>query len=284
MSRRRNLSTDISVDKKLKRVSDFAALLYTWMIPHAEDDCRLVAKDPEEINLLVVPNRRKTDAEVTAALDELLTAELIGQDESGHYFLPSANFYKYQSKIPVERRVFTPKPGHAQLALPLPSAPFCAPKGASSSFSLSSSYKSPAKNAGAVDNSVDKSRKENRENPYEPLVRLAAEIGNKDKIETRNETSQKVTQWTISMIRTLNGEPRERVLAVTKASLENLRAKIESGYEIKSLWGLLTSIFEKERTKYIEGPENQAYKNAPIGQFGEILQRIALSAHIREGP
>jgi hypothetical protein len=122
MSRRRDLSTDISVDKKLKRLSDFAALLYTWMIPHAGDDCRLGAKDPEEINLLVVPNRRKTDDEVAAALDELFDADLIGQDESGHYFLPSTSFYKYQNKIALERRAVTPKPGRTQLTLPLTSA------------------------------------------------------------------------------------------------------------------------------------------------------------------
>jgi hypothetical protein len=269
-------------------LSDFAALLYTWMIPHADDDCRLVAKDAEEINLLVVPNRRKTDAEVTAALDELFTAELIGQDEIGHYFLPSANFYKYQSKIPLERRVLTPKPGRAQLALPLPistgsrpSAPFWAPKGASSSSSLSLYLKSPSKSAGAVDNSTSKKATEG--NPYEPLLRLAAEIAGKDHIDNRNETAKKLVQWTVSMLTALRGEPQDRVLAVTRSSLEIVRAKIDAGYEIKSLWGLLTVIFEKERTKYIQGPENRAYKNAPLGQFGQILQKIAANGIAMEG-
>jgi hypothetical protein len=130
------------------------------------------------------------------------------------------------------------------------------------------SIKSPAKVAGAVDNSKTG-------NPFEPLIRLAAEIGAKDKIESRGETSQKLVQWTLSMIQYLKNEPQERVFSVTKSSLEIVRAKIESGYEIKSLWGLLTTIFDKERAKYIQGPENQAHKNAPMGQFGEILQKIA---------
>jgi len=168
MSRRRDLSTDISIDKKLKRVSDFAALLYTWMIPHADDSCRLVAKDPEEINLLVVPNRRKTDEQVSEALDELLDAELIGQYESGNYFLPSTSFYKYQSKIALERRVVTPKPGRSQIALPsssgasvrhsapfLPQNPVLSSSSSLSSFSLSIGSASAAPLRARVEKVID---------------------------------------------------------------------------------------------------------------------------------
>jgi hypothetical protein len=110
MSRRRDLSTDISTDKKFKaeNISDLAALLYTWMIPHADDFCRLLAKDPEEVNLLVWPNRKKTDEETAGCLDELLDAGLIGQEEDGHYFFPAASFYKYNTKIPADKRVVTP--------------------------------------------------------------------------------------------------------------------------------------------------------------------------------
>ena len=47
MSRRRYLSTEVSLDTRINRLAleagDFAALLYTWMIPHAEDDASITA-------------------------------------------------------------------------------------------------------------------------------------------------------------------------------------------------------------------------------------------------
>ena len=45
MARRRYISTAISTDtavcKLAKKYGEFAAMLYTWMIPHAEDDAKL---------------------------------------------------------------------------------------------------------------------------------------------------------------------------------------------------------------------------------------------------
>ena len=48
MSRRRYISTSMSIDKRLNKLAveagDFAALLYTWMIPHAADDTTIDRK------------------------------------------------------------------------------------------------------------------------------------------------------------------------------------------------------------------------------------------------
>ena len=94
---------------------------------------------------------------------------------------------------------------------------------------------------------------------FEPLVKLAVQIGGRD------ETARKqLVQWTLSMVRQQHGDPEDRVFAVTKICLESVQRKIESGYQISSIWGLLQKIFTVERTKYIQGPENEAHKSGPI--------------------
>src|SRR5216683_4829799 len=59
MARRRYVSTSISTDRRLaelgERAGPWAVVLYTWAIPHAGDDARLVA-DPEELLTTVAPN------------------------------------------------------------------------------------------------------------------------------------------------------------------------------------------------------------------------------------
>ncbi len=66
MARRRYLSTDVSKDKVVNRLAmeadDFAALLYTWMIPHAGDDAT-VEGDPEELLMVAMPGRRDKQPE-----------------------------------------------------------------------------------------------------------------------------------------------------------------------------------------------------------------------------
>lgn len=93
---------------------------------------------------------------------------------------------------------------------------------------------------------------------FEPLVKLAASLG------STQEDKRRLCQWTISMISTLRQEPEDRTRAVVAACLENVRRKIEKGYTITNLWGLLTKIFDDERTKHIQGAENEANKNIPI--------------------
>jgi hypothetical protein len=107
VSRRRFISTDISTDTKVNKLAqhagDFAALLYTWLIPHAADDARLPG-DPEKLLLVVVPGRRdKTAEDVAAALQAMVDVGLIEWDGETVNLPPTA-FYKYQTYIPDGKR------------------------------------------------------------------------------------------------------------------------------------------------------------------------------------
>jgi len=99
MARRRYISTDISTDEKVNSISTFAALLYTWAIPHFNDDCHLTAKNAAEVKWTVLPGRKEGVKEVEKAIQELLNNTLWCKDENGRFLIPSDSFYKYQTYI-----------------------------------------------------------------------------------------------------------------------------------------------------------------------------------------
>lgn len=109
MARRRYLSTEISIDKALNRLAtehgDFAALLYTWMIPHALDNT-LIEADPEELLYIVMPRRRDVTVEqIEAALTAMDDLDLIIWDRAAEVIqFPPESFYKYQTYIPPAKR------------------------------------------------------------------------------------------------------------------------------------------------------------------------------------
>lgn len=109
MSRRRYLSSEISISSKLPKVSRLAIILYTWGIPHAGDDCRISAKNSEECRLLIIPGVSCSDDEVEKAVDELISVALWGRDEDGRFFYPAKTFYKWQSYINSINRRETPQ-------------------------------------------------------------------------------------------------------------------------------------------------------------------------------
>lgn len=110
MSRRRKISTLISTDKAVNALAReggvFAALLYTWMIPHAEDDASITG-DPDELLLMVVPGLRDYGPDdVAQALDCMATKGLIAWDKQGPtVYFDSEGFYRHQSYIPEGKRV-----------------------------------------------------------------------------------------------------------------------------------------------------------------------------------
>lgn len=113
MSRRRFLSTEISVDANVARLAaeagEFAALLYTWLIPHAEDD-GTVRGEPGEILLRVIPGlRHRTEEDVAQALAAMEKLGLILWDRV-HKVLrfPPESFHKYQTYIPSKKRLSRP--------------------------------------------------------------------------------------------------------------------------------------------------------------------------------
>ena len=126
MSRRRYISTDISIDSKLADLSRLAVILYTWGIPHASDDCRLTAKNAAECRWMILPNQKCNREEVEEAILELLDIGLWGIDEEGHFFYPSDSFYKYQTYISKSNQRKTPQNAAKRrlfFFFPLPSPP-----------------------------------------------------------------------------------------------------------------------------------------------------------------
>lgn len=116
MSRRRYISTEISIDKKVNNLAkengDFAALLYTWMVPHAEDNCEITG-DPEELLSMVLPARRdKTENDVAMALKAMINFELVipfSRYGKPMLFFPPDSFYKYQTYISKVNRCYMEK-------------------------------------------------------------------------------------------------------------------------------------------------------------------------------
>jgi len=84
MSRRRYISTEISIDPDINLLIEkhgpFAGLLYTWMIPHAEDD-RTLSGDPHKLLYQVIPGVRSMSVDdVVNALEGMAELELIQWD------------------------------------------------------------------------------------------------------------------------------------------------------------------------------------------------------------
>ena len=108
MSRRRYLSTDISTDGRVmalaERCGALGALLYTWMIPHADDDRTLTA-DAYEIGLKVIPGLGATRADVQQALDVMIELGLLRRcSDNEHRLEFPESFWRYQSYIGPARR------------------------------------------------------------------------------------------------------------------------------------------------------------------------------------
>ena len=76
MANRRMISKSISISLQVNRLSDFAKLLFTWMIPHADDFGRL-SGEPEVIKALVVPMMKQGVKEIEKALNEMVKENLV---------------------------------------------------------------------------------------------------------------------------------------------------------------------------------------------------------------
>jgi Ni/Co efflux regulator RcnB len=106
LARRRYVSTDISIDSLLvklqKNVGYFGPLLYTWMLPHAGDDCH-ITDDLDELKLMVIPGFNVEPTEIEDAINAMVELGLLRRDDGGLYF-PPRSFYKHQSYIPEAKR------------------------------------------------------------------------------------------------------------------------------------------------------------------------------------
>ena len=76
MANRRMINKSISISLQVNRLSDFAKLLFTWMIPHADDFGRLPG-EPEVIKALVVPMMKQGIKDIEKAVNEIMKENLI---------------------------------------------------------------------------------------------------------------------------------------------------------------------------------------------------------------
>ena len=97
MANRRMISRSISTSTKLSKVSDFSALLFSWLQPHCDDGGNMDA-DPIVVRGLVVPMRIQTVEDVSAAIKELENVQLVTTYEvKGTPYLHVEQFEKHQT-------------------------------------------------------------------------------------------------------------------------------------------------------------------------------------------
>lgn len=113
MARRRYVSTDISDDDGLAELvageGYFVALLYTWLIPHADDQGSF-SGNPRKLLSMVTPQLalikgkwRVKETDIIKALEAMKDAGMI-VTEGDHYYFPPRVFYRYQTYISAANR------------------------------------------------------------------------------------------------------------------------------------------------------------------------------------
>ena len=99
MANRRMISKSISVSDETNALSDFAALLFTWMIPHT-DDYGIINGTPGKIKALVVPRRKQNEKQVEESLIEMQKLGMIWRYIfKGEQYLQFVNFEKHQEGL-----------------------------------------------------------------------------------------------------------------------------------------------------------------------------------------
>ena len=99
MANRRMISKSISVSDETNSIGLFAALLFTWMIPHT-DDYGVIAGTAGRIKALVVPRLSQSEKDVEDALDEMRAVGLIHRyTNNGHYYSQFVNFEQHQEGL-----------------------------------------------------------------------------------------------------------------------------------------------------------------------------------------
>jgi len=93
------LAKSISISERVSDLSDFTALLFTWMIPHA-DDWGILPGSPKKIKALVIPMRRQSANDVDKALGEIESAKLIWRYEvDGERYIQFRKWEKHQDGL-----------------------------------------------------------------------------------------------------------------------------------------------------------------------------------------
>lgn len=104
------LSKTVSTSRKVNRLSDRAALLYTWLIPHT-DDFGHTEGDALTIKGKVVPMRSNTIQEIEQDLELIEANDLLTQYEvEGEKYIEIKNFEAFQT-FRSDRKMVAEYPG-----------------------------------------------------------------------------------------------------------------------------------------------------------------------------
>lgn len=117
MANRRMIAKNISTSRKVNRLTDRAALLYTWMIPHTDDYGRLEG-DPLSIKAKVIPMRNVTEVQIEEDLESLEKNNLISKYEvNGERYLEIIGFENFQTfRADRPRRALYPEGGEVKIS------------------------------------------------------------------------------------------------------------------------------------------------------------------------
>jgi len=129
------ISKTISISKKVNKLDDTAALIYTWIQPHT-DDYGCMDGDADSIKAIVVPRRDYTEAQVNKALEDMVSLGLIVRYEvDGDKYIQIDKFDEHQTfRSDRPRRSEYPTPNSANGK---PQTPKGIPKGESRQRKLS---------------------------------------------------------------------------------------------------------------------------------------------------
>lgn len=93
------ISKSISVSEQVNELSDFAALLFSWMIPHA-NDYGVISGSSKKIKAMVMPMRSQNAMHVEKALQEIFEQQLIWLYEiNGEKFIQFREWEKHQQGL-----------------------------------------------------------------------------------------------------------------------------------------------------------------------------------------
>jgi len=205
MARKRYISTDISLSGKIeelaRRCGDYAVLLFTWMVPHADDWGRMEG-DADKLFYTVTPRFAllgRTPADAEEALEAMDDIGLLEWYEVGHNRYIQLNrdtFYALQTYIPREKReqdksLFPPPPA-TEREIPTQYSTQCYSVAQTSTESQGIAQNTPspspsptgtddddtrAREAGPVDNSGDEDAPvvDSAPEPVRPSVKNAAD-------------------------------------------------------------------------------------------------------------
>src|SRR3990167_4080356 len=202
MANRRMISKSISTSKKLMKVSDFAALLFSWLIPHC-DDYGHMDGSPEMVRGIVVPLRNKTIEEVKNALEELEAISLLKIYEvNGDRYLEIikwGDFQTFKNDRPLNMEYPIPLESSGIREIPLSDSSkvkiskdkiYGAPATPSHPISIEEEYTRLSQEKEIID--TDKpTRKEKDKRPLKILYKLAAKVKEVEGEDMVIENSQK---------------------------------------------------------------------------------------------